>query len=148
MRMPEERKKRGAGVAGEDTAAAENEGVQKEGVRRECVQKKGVQKEGVRNEKAGGRIAEKDEVLACLTAVMRGEDISRAQARAAEVLARVLGLLAEGIADEGGFPTIVDDVPELPLPGAGDGVTREEGFCASEADKGRRRTVAGRGSAG
>ncbi len=60
---------------------------------------------------SSGEIASREEVLACLTACMRGEDISRAQARAAELLARMYGMASEGIAEGSASPRIVDDIP-------------------------------------
>ena len=72
---------------------------------------------GRRNPKAGAHIAGEDEVLECLTSVLRGADgedahISpRDKLRAAELLAKRYGSLDSGT-PRAEVPRIIDDIPE------------------------------------
>ena len=72
---------------------------------------------GKRKTKAGAHIAGEDEVLECLTSVLRGTDgedahISpRDKLRAAELLAKRYGSL-DGGTPRAEVPRIIDDIPE------------------------------------
>jgi hypothetical protein len=71
----------------------------------------------VRMKKPGARIAGEDEVLECLTSVLRGKDDEEGKAstrdklRAAELLAKRYGALDKTGA-QGDVPRIIDDIPK------------------------------------